>query len=339
MTHVTAKPDSPEVPPPVLGVFNYISASTPSSLYRNGRVLLRRDRDGNDDGIQGFEPEPHAMALVDGRGLHGAQRPTLERNGFELLARPLSRPSLDFLDQRQVLERYYPECARIVAQITGGRAYAFDHNVRVARAKQRQLRIAGGQQVQEPIHVVHGDYTLTSGPQRLRDLAQPPGGNDTLRSVLAEGQALVSEPMLAGALAEGGRFAIVNLWRNIDPQPVAMHPLAVCDGQSVAPEDLVVFELHYQNRIGENYFAKHAERHRWAWFPQMTRDEALLIKQWDSAGTLARSQGKANDSSDSQAPCTFSFHSAFDDPGTTPDAPDRQSIEVRCVVIYDTPAG
>ena len=35
------------------------------------------------------------------------------------------------------------------------------------------------------------------------------------------------------------------------------------------------------------------------------------------------------------APCTFSFHSAFEDPMTAPDAPDRWSIEVRCVALYD----
>jgi hypothetical protein len=61
----------------------------------------------------------------------------------------------------------------------------------------------------------------------------------------------------------------------------------------------------------------------------------LLIKQWDSAGSLARSNGVAGDGSDPTAPCTFSFHSAFDDPATLPDAPDRWSIEVRCMVLYD----
>ena len=67
----------------------------------------------------------------------------------------------------------------------------------------------------------------------------------------------------------------------------------------------------------------------------MTGDEALLIKQWDSAGKLARSQGAEGDASDPQSPCTFSFHTAFDDPSTPPDAPDRWSIEVRCIVVYD----
>ena len=103
-------------------------------------------------------------------------------------------------------------------------------------------------------------------------------------------------------------------------------------------EDLVVFELHYPNRIGENYFAKYAPRHEMYYYPEMTRDEALLIKQWDSAGPLARSSGRvgdgAADDDDDQAPCTFSFHSAFVDHDTPPDAPDRWSIEVRCMVIY-----
>ena len=67
----------------------------------------------------------------------------------------------------------------------------------------------------------------------------------------------------------------------------------------------------------------------------MTRDEALLIKQWDSAGGLARSRGAHADTPDGHAPCTFSFHSAFEDPLTPPDAPERWSIEVRCVTLYD----
>jgi hypothetical protein len=116
---------------------------------------------------------------------------------------------------------------------------------------------------------------------------------------------------------------------------VATHPLALCDSQTVAPDDLVVFEIHYQDRIGGNYFAKHADGHRWYYFPEMTGDEALLIKQWDSAGSLARSGGRQADASDPAAPSTFSFHSAFEDPATPPDPPDRRSIEVRCLVIYD----
>jgi len=109
----------------------------------------------------------------------------------------------------------------------------------------------------------------------------------------------------------------------------------LCDAASVRPEHLVVFEIHYAERIGENYFAKHHDGHRWYFYPGMTRDEALLIKQWDSAGRLARTKGAQPDADAAvSAPCTFSFHSAFEDPATPPDAPERWSIEVRCVALY-----
>lgn len=328
---------APQTPPgnPSLGTFNYLDAATPSSLYRNGKVLVRRDADGNDSEMLGVNLARQCAAVRDGRTLPADLHMNLARNGFELLQRPLPATGLDFLDQQQVMQTYYPHCERIIEAAAGGRAFAFDHNVRSALGKQSRQRIAGGQQVQEPLHLVHGDYTLTSAVQRLRDLATPPGANDTLRSVLNPGDTLIDEDLVTQVLAEGGRFAIINLWRSIAEEPVATHPLALCDSQTVEPQDLVVFEIHYQDRIGENYMAKHDARHQWYYYPQMTRDETLLIKQWDSAGPLARSGGGHADASDAKAPCTFSFHSAFADPATPPDAPDRNSIEVRCLVIYD----
>ena len=62
----------------------------------------------------------------------------------------------------------------------------------------------------------------------------------------------------------------------------------------------------------ENYWAKHAERHTFYSYPAMMRSEALLIKQWDSAGLLATSNGEQSDRQ-GDGPCTFSFHSAFDE--------------------------
>ena len=320
--------------PGTRGVFKYLDAATRPSLFRNGEVLTRRDADGSDHGWRGVNLEPRQLAVSDGRALSGRERRTLAANGFELVESPLDGSGPDFFNHDEVVHDYYAHCAGIVAATVGAEAFAFDHNVRSVSGKQSGKRIVGGQQVQGPAHVVHGDYTLTSAPQRLRDLTRLPDGNDTLRAVLGAERALIGADRAERAL-DGGRFAIINLWRNIAHEPVATHPIAFCDGQSVEPEDLVVFEIHYQNRIGENYFARHSPRHRWYYYPAATRDEALLIKQWDSAGRLARSNGADGDSSDATAPCTFSFHSAFEDPGTAPDAPDRWSIEVRCMVLYD----
>ncbi|WP_304621641.1 hypothetical protein [Roseomonas rosulenta] len=44
------------------------------------------------------------------------------------------------------------------------------------------------------------------------------------------------------------RFAIVNLWRPIAPEPESL--LALADGRSVAPSDLVPTRLIYADRIG-----------------------------------------------------------------------------------------
>ncbi len=319
---------------PCVGTFRYLQPSVASSLYRNGRVFTRRDRSGSDSTFVGVDLEERDAPVVDARSLDQPDQPDLSANGFALTVRTLIDPDLDFLNHEKVVREYYPECADIVREATGaGTVVAFDHNVRSASGKSGKRQISGGQQVQGPAHLVHGDYTLTSAPQRVRDLARAPTSNDTYRSMLAEGRTLL-DPEAAEYAIRYGRFAIVNVWRNISDEPVATRPLALCDAVSVRPQELVVFEIHYQDRIGENYFAKHDPNHRWVYWSALTRDEALLIKQWDSAGGLARSNGAMADGARDDQPCTFSFHSAFKDPSASPDAPDRWSIEVRCAVLY-----
>ena len=313
-------------------VFNYMASDCTSSLLRNGLVKMQRDPAGDTASSQGIDITSHTLKVQNARLMEASQQPTCEKNGFELKTSPMPNEDLDFRDHNQVVRHYYDQCATLVENVTGARAYAFDHNVRSATGKAGQESISGGQNVQGPAHLVHGDYTLRAAPDRLQQLSLPPSGNDTLRGILSD--SLIPAEKAAAALAGDTRFAIINVWRNIAPEPVATHPLALCDSQSVLPEDLIVFEIHYPDRIGENYFAKYSPRHQMYFYPLMRRDEVLLIKQWDSAGPLARTRGAVSDG-DQPGPCTFSFHSAFEDPATPADAPDRWSIEVRCMVIYD----
>ena len=320
------------VPNSTSGMLNYLDNTVPSSLIRTGQVRTTRYPDGSDSPMIGISMEEREVTIHNAREVTEGERQSCNANGFELLHAPLEQDGIDFFDHFDVASTYYGECARLVSEVTGAQAYAFDHNIRSASGQESHKRTAGDQRVQAPIHLVHGDYTLTSGPQRLRDLTRPPSVNDTLRTVLPEGASLIDEKH-AERVLNWGRFAIINVWRNITETPVETHPLALCDGRSVEPQDLVVFEIHYQDRIGENYFAKYSPSHQWYYYPKMVRDEVLLIKQWDSDGVLAR--GEQADGVDVDAPCTFSFHSAFDDPATPLDVPDRWSIEVRCMVVYD----
>ncbi|MGB7297747.1 MAG: CmcJ/NvfI family oxidoreductase [Burkholderiaceae bacterium] len=315
------------------GKFSYMQASAIPSLHRNGKVLTRRDQDGSDAQWVGVDLAPIAMPVRDARALTGSDHRSLTHNGFELISEPYSAKAMNFMDNDQVVSDYYPHCAAVIREMTGAAVVAaFDHNIRSATGKNSKQRIKGGQQVQGPAHVVHGDYTLTSAPERLRKLAEPPRTNDTWRP--PNGAASLLDPAQVEQAIRNGRFGIINLWRNIATEPVARNPMALCDGQTVRPQDLVVFEIHYADRIGENYFARHAPGHQWYCYPAMTPDEALLITQWDSAGELAKSNGSAADSTIPDSTCTFSFHSAFEDPTTPEDAPDRWSIEVRCAVLY-----
>ena len=324
MTELDAEPREVFMDACTTGKLNFMAQGAESSLYRNGKVFIRRDAAGDDAKLSGLDVEECRMSIRDAR--ESRVPPDLDLNGFELLSDSSVSSNLDFMDNAAVIKDYYPLCEALLAERTGGNVFAFDHNVRSATGKAGGVEIGGGQNVQGPAHMVHGDYTIRSGRERLVQLSNMPSGNDTLKG-------FVDKPLIPAAIIEAcQRFAIINVWRNIDSLAVASHPLALCDGQTVEPEDLVVFEIHYADRVGENYFSKASHRHRFYYWRDILRSEALLIKQWDSGGNLAITEGAAGDQSG--YPCTFSFHSAFVPDDQLLDAPDRWSIEVRCVVIY-----
>jgi len=129
----------------------------------------------------------------------------------------------------------------------------------------------------------------------------------------------------------------INVWRNIADTPVKECPLAMCDAQSFGSEELITFEIKYADRIGENYFATHRESHRWIYYPDMVKDEAVLLKVWDSKGSIAMNHFQKPlemDGDGQPTQSTFSFHSAFKDPTVPADCPARESIEVRLIAVF-----
>jgi hypothetical protein len=114
------------------------------------------------------------------------------------------------------------------------------------------------------------------------------------------------------------RFAEINVWRSIGPA-IETWPLALCDAASLDWRDLVTSERRYPDRVGETYVVRFNTDQRWFYFPRLRRDEALLLKCFDSA-----TDGRAR----------LAVHSAFEDPTTGVDAPPRESIEVRAFAFY-----
>jgi len=304
-----------------VGLVNYQSARVPTGLYAEyvfpPKVGVRRDRFGNDVEVYGVDVEPVSVSLTDGRSL-GL---TLDRHGVELLPSPFVHH--DYYDIDEVLSKYYHECAQLVRQATGARrVIAFDHNIR--SVQKRGNSMGGNFAVQPPLELVHGDYTEASARKRVQQLAAPPTKNDTLRRVFGDKPPLDECP----EEALGRRFCIVNVWRSIHAAPIEQKPLGVLSPGSVPLEDIVVHEIHYDDRIGENYNARHGPGHTWWFFPGMGRDEALLLKCWDSAGRLARQPPPGE-----RVDATFAFHSALD-VAARPEASDRESIEVRTLALF-----
>lgn len=126
-----------------------------------------------------------------------------------------------------------------------------------------------------------------------------------------------AEEILGATPAE--RYAFVNLWRPI-LEPLRDSPLAVCDGRTLQQNDASLTELRYAERSGWIHRFRYNPRHRWTYFPEMLRDEVLFLKCWDSAR-----DGRTR----------FSAHGAFDDPTTPADAPPRESIEARALLVWD----
>jgi hypothetical protein len=230
-----------------------------------------------------------------------------------------------------------------VKKITGAsKIYAFDHNVRAAQktnwinSSTKEVG-SNGEIVEVPnplkeqaaaIQIVYNDYTSTSAPLRVQQLGEPPKVTDTLKDVLGE-KSLLSKDDLKELKRK--RYVFINVWRNITDFPVEDMPLALCDVQSFTEDDLVVFELRYSDRTGENYFVKHNPTHKWIYYPQIVKCEAILLKVWDSHGETALADNK--DEVD-RIPATFSFHTAFIDVNAPADCHKRESIECRVIAVY-----
>lgn len=254
---------------------------------RTGGRRARALRTGTRLEYDGSVFETQNVAVYNGRPL--ANRFCLDREGFQFVRSGTA--VRDFFDPQELEKVYYPEVEKLVQDVTGApRVLIFDHTLRSADEATREKL-----QIREPVNAMHNDYTEHSAPQRLRDLL--PAEADTLLQ---------------------GRFQIVQVWRPINV-PAQRSPLALCDASTLADDDLILTELHYEHRIGEIYHLGYNPAHRWFYFPDMQPEEALVFKVYDSV-----TDGRAR----------YTAHGAFVHPSAPATAPPRQSIEVRAMTFF-----
>jgi hypothetical protein len=253
----------------------------------NGEVLVNESfGPKNIHGRRSGTVELKSMALLNGRAL--GEKLSLDEQGF-VFVEHRTKVS-DFFDENQLKTIYYPEIEQLIRSQSGAtRVVIFDHALRSGDQSEREEKL-----VRNPVLQAHNDYTEWSGPNRLREIV-PDEADELLKR----------------------RFAIIQVWRAIN-RPIQSNPLALADARSIAFGDLMVAERRYPNRVGQTYRLKYNPNHRWIYFPEMRRDEAIVFKVYDSDKNRAR----------------FTAHTSFQDPATPAGAPPRQSIEMRAFALF-----
>ncbi|KAI0266422.1 hypothetical protein BC834DRAFT_874478 [Gloeopeniophorella convolvens] len=198
-----------------------------------------------------------------------------------------------FDDNERIREVYYKEIEALLLKILPGAQRVFVFDHTVRRLKEDPT-IRGTSR--GPVHQVHIDQSWDASERRVR------------RHLPDNAEALL-----------GARVRLVNVWRPIE-NPVAHNPLAVADWSTISPEKDLVRTRHIAATYeGATFRVRYNEGHQWHYLSDQTPDEVVVFKCFDSEKVPGVARGIP--------------HTAFTDTGSPADAPQRQSIEARCLVF------
>ncbi len=247
-------------------------------------------------GVERPPIERHEVPVYDCRPI--ADQLTLDVAGFAFLTSPVAFD--DFYNDQRYKAAYYPEVIKLLKAATGAlEVFVFDHNVR------SQVRVDKQQAgVREPVDGAHNDYTLSSGPRRIREILRD---NDRMD-------------------LDDHRAALINVWRPIIG-PVQDRPLAICDARTTSQADFIATEIQHfsegnlqePSHVGQIYSFRHSPAHRWFYVSEMQPSEVMLLKCYDT---------------DERGRARFTGHTGFFNPESPAGARPRESTETRTVVIY-----
>ncbi len=253
-----------------------------------GRSIARPRYHANNTSRDLLEIAPQTMRIADARGLGS----TLDDAGFTLLQHRSSVE--DFTDPAVVNSVHRAEIVALIRKLSDA------------------------------------DQVLVNSPGLLRFSERSPQSGQLNNSRparfahvdISDATALGFARRAAPAGRAQARFVHYNVWRviSVPPQDV---PLAVCDARSVQPADLILADAIFDSPgqpewSFEGLVVAHNSAHRWCWFPDMSRDEALVFK--------------THDSDPARAHCVP--HVAFDNPQCPADAAPRISLEMRALALW-----
>jgi hypothetical protein len=261
---------------------------TRAAIAYAGRAIARPRYHANDYSRDLLEIVPVDMDIVDARGLDA----TLDQAGFTLVAH--SSAVADFADRQAVDAIYRQEIIDLIGSLTGAHLVLVN-SPGILRFSERSAS-SGTLDNSRPARFAHVDIS------------------DATAAMFAHRAAPDGRPL--------ARFAHFNIWRAVSAPPQDV-PLAVCDARSIRLNDLILADAVFDTAgrpewSFEGIVVAHDPAHRWHWYPDMTRSEALVFK--------------THDSDPPRAHCVP--HVAFNNPLAGPEVPPRASIEMRAIALW-----
>jgi hypothetical protein len=231
--------------------------------------------------------DPRRVTITDARE---GEPPALSREGFELV--PHRTAVADFRADATAEETYAREVTNLIRQVTGADRVVFSGKP-ILRFGERSP-LSGKLFNSLPARFIH------------IDISDPTAREFAVR---------IEKNKIR-------RFAHYNVWRVLSKPPQDV-PLAVCEAGSLEAGDLAeadaVFDAEGAPEWSfEGLLVRHNPRHRWRYFRDMTRDEALVFKTNDS---------------DPNEPHHVP-HTAFDDPSCPEGVVPRMSVEARAIAFW-----
>jgi len=218
---------------------------------------------------------------------------TLDNDAFAIIRDVAPSSETEFADDASIKSKYYPELERLLLDNVPGATKVVFFDHTIRRAKPGADR--------EPVTRVHIDQTADSAALRVR------------RHLGDEADRFLQ-----------GRYRIINVWRPLNKTPVESFPLAFASSATLADEHVVPVEHRYRSGYtGQTAGIKYSPSQEWWYLSGMTGDERILLECFDSEALKEGSGVKGGRVA----------HTAFEDPRTRPDAPGRESIEVRALVF------
>jgi hypothetical protein len=239
---------------------------------------------------------------------------TLDKVGFQLIDHKSSVS--DFYNNDEVGAKYPQEVVDAVKKLTGATSIA-----------------AGGWMVRNSGDI--SKFAKPSAGYSHHGGVQPPAAEahvDYLPEVADRNAKMTYERTFPNGPGYK-RFIAGSFWRAFSAPPQDM-PLALCDGTSVRADEgvrnvLIVCDkipaeadmlapIPDEDKKPAAAIFRYNPKHRWWYFPNMNRDEALFFKFHDSDRSVAW-----------RTP-----HTAFKDPSVHTDHP-RESIEMRLIAYFE----